>query len=300
MKNNYKDYLIITISLLFLYFSIINNKLINTSILSSINLWITKVFPSLFPMILINNILIDYNFPYYITKIFKKKGLKYYVMTLSLFSGSPSNAIIIKELFQNNTINETDANKLLTYTFFSNPIFLVTMLSLLFELKIVSKIIIISYISNFIISFFFKINPSNIKQSKNKKHSISNSINKTMSTLIMILGTIVFYILFSTFIITLFKFNDINSLFIKGFLELTQGLNELQIININLFLKQLIALIFISFGGLSIHAQIKSILSDTNLYYKYFLYGRLLSIIISVIILTFIALIRTSIPTTWI
>ena len=288
MKNNYKDYLIITISLLFLYFSIINNKLINTSILSSVNLWISKVFPSLFPMILINNILIDYNFPYYITKLFKKNGLKYYVLILSLFSGSPSNAIIIKELFQNNTINETDANKLLTYTFFSNPIFLVTMLSLLFELKIVWKIIIISYISNFIISFFFKINPSNIKQSKNKKHSISNSINKTMYTLIMVLGTIVFYILFSTFIITLFKINNINSLFIKGFLELTQGLNELQIININLFLKQLIALIFITFGGLSIHAQIKSILSDTNLSYKHFLYGRFLSIIISIALLILI------------
>lgn len=291
MKNNYKDYLIITISLLFLYFSIINNKLINTSIISSINLWVTKVFPSLFPMILINNILIDYNFPYYIIKLLKKNGLKYYVMILSLFSGSPSNAIIIKELYQNNSIDENDANKLLTYTFFSNPIFLVTMLSLSFEINIVWKIIIISYLSNFIISFIFKINPINLKSLKNKKHSISNSITKTMSTLIMILGTIVFYILLSTFIITLFKLNNINSIFIKGFLELTQGLNSLQNININLFLKELIAITFISFGGLSIHAQIKSILSDTNLSYKYFLYGRLLSIIISVVLLIFITFI---------
>ena len=291
MKNNYKDYLIITISLLFLYFSIINNKLINTSIISSINLWVTKVFPSLFPMILINNILIDYNFPYYIIKLFKNNGLKYYVMILSLLSGSPSNAIIIKELYQNNSIDENDANKLLTYTFFSNPIFLVTMLSLLFEINIVWKIIIISYLSNFIISFIFKINPTNLKSLKNKKHSISNSITKTMSTLIMILGTIVFYILLSTFIITLFKFNSINSVFIKGFLELTQGLNSFQNININLFLKELIAITFISFGGLSIHAQIKSILSDTNLSYKYFLYGRLLSIIISVVLLIFITFI---------
>ena len=291
MKNNYKDYLIITISLLFLYFSIINNKLIITSILSSINLWVTKVFPSLFPMILINNILIDYNLPYYIIKLFKKNGLKYYVMILSLFSGSPSNAIIIKELYHNNSINEIDANKLLTYTFFSNPIFLVTMLSLLFEINIVWKIIIISYLSNFIISFIFKINPLNLKSLKNQKHSVSNSISKTMSTLIMILGTIVFYILLSTFIITLFKLNNINSTFIKGFLELTQGLNSLQNININLFLKELISITFISFGGLSIHAQIKSILSDTNLSYKYFLYGRLLSIIISITLLIFITFI---------
>lgn len=281
MKNNYKDYLIIIISLLFLYFSILNNKLINISIISSINLWVTKVFPSLFPMILINNILIDYNFPYYITKVFKKKGLKYYVMILSLFSGSPSNAIIIKELHQSKAINEEDANKLLTYTFFSNPIFLTTMLSLMFDMKTTWKIIIISYLSNFIISLLFKIKPNNIENLKNINHSISNSITKTMSTLIMILGTISFYILLSTFIITLFKLDTTNSLFVKGILELTQGLSYLKEISISAFLKELIALTFISFGGLSIHAQIKSILTDTNLSYKYFLYGRLLSVIIS-------------------
>lgn len=281
MKNNYKDYLIITISLLFLYFSIINNKLINHSIISSVNLWVTKVFPSLFPMILLNSILITYNFPYYITKLFKKNGLKYYILILSLFSGSPSNAIIIKELYQNNSIKKDDANKLLTYTFFSNPIFLITMLSLIFEIKIVWKIIIISYLSNLLISYFFKIQPNNLNVTKNKSQSISNSIIQTMSTLTMILGTITFYILISTFIITLLKLNNINSLFMKGLLELTQGLSYLKDININIMLKELIALLFISFGGLSIHAQIKSILSDTNLSYKYFLYGRLLNLLFS-------------------
>lgn len=292
MKNNYKDFLIIIISLLFLYFSLLNNKIINESIISSITLWVTKVFPSLFPMILLNNILIDYNLPYYITKLFKKKGLKYYVMILSLFSGSPSNAIIIKELYQNNSINLEDANKLLTYTFFSNPIFLTTMLSLIFDMKTTWKLIIISYLSNIIISFIFKIKPNNLKNIKNKEHSISNNINKTMTILIMILGTITFYILISTFVITLLNLNAINSLFIKGFLELTQGLNYLKDIHISLFLKELIAITFILFGGLSIHTQIKSILSDTNLSYKYFLYGRLLSIIIACLLFYFTSILK--------
>lgn len=281
MKNNYKDFLIIIISLLFLYFSLLNNKIINSSIISSINLWVNKVFPSLFPMILLNNILLDYNFHYYITKLFKRNGLKFYVMILSLLSGSPSNAIIIKELYQNNNISIDDANKLLTYTFFSNPIFLLTMLSLLFDIRTTWKIIIISYISNLIISLFFKIKSNDLKVTKNKNHSISNSISKTMTTLIIILGTITFYILLSAFIVNLLKLNDINSLYVKGFLELTQGLNFLKGIKLSLHLKEIIALLFISFGGLSIHAQIKSILSDTNLSYKYFLYGRLLNIIIS-------------------
>ena len=285
MKNNYKDYLIITISLLFLYFSIINNKIINNSIVSSINLWINNVFPSLFPMILINNILLDYNFSYYIIKLLKSNGIKYYVIILSLLSGSPSNAIIIKELYQTKVINKNDANNLLIYTYFSNPIFLTTMLSLTFNISTTRKIIIICYLSNFIISFIYKIKPTNLKNIKNIKHSISSSITKTMSTLIMILGTICFYILLSTFFITLFNLDNISSLFVKGFFELTQGLNYLSNINICLVLKEIIAIIFISFGGFSIHAQIKSILSDANLSYKCFLYGRFLSMLISVFLI---------------
>lgn len=281
MKNNYKDYLIILISLLFFYFSILNNKLINTSIISSLSLWSKKVFPSLFPMILLNNILLDYNLPYYIVKLFKQTGLKYYCLILSLLSGSPTNAIIIKELYQNNSLGITDANKLLTCTFFSNPLFLITMLSLLMDFKTTIKIIIIHYLANFIICLFIKIKPSNINNQKNKTHSISKSINKTMSTLIMILGTICFYILFSNFIINFLKLNNINSVFVKGFLELTQGLNALKTINLCIKTKEIIALIFISFGGLSIHGQIKGILADTDLAYKYFLYGRLLSMLLS-------------------
>ena len=46
--------------------------------------------------------------------------------------------------------------------------------------------------------------------------------------------------------------------------------------------KELLSLIYLSFGGLSIHLQIKSILPDTN--YKLFLKNRLLSIIISIIL----------------
>lgn len=283
MKKNYKDYLIIIGSLLFLYFSLTNNKLINSSIINSISLFVKKVFPSLFPMIMINNILLDYNFSYYISKIFKEKGIKYYTMLLSIISGSPSNAIIIKELYKNKTIDNAMANNLLTFTYFASPIFLITMLSTIFNYKTTIKLILITYISNFIISIFIPFNKINPNLKKNENPSFSISISKTMNTLLMILGTITFFILLSTFLINIFNLDPINQVFIKGFLELTQGLNSLTIIN-NIKLKEIIAVMFISFGGLSIHMQIKSILKDTNLSYKYFLFGRLLSMIISVLI----------------
>jgi len=66
-------------------------------------------------------------------------------------------------------------------------------------------------------------------------------------------------------------------------LEITTSLNGLKYLNINNKIKILLSTIYLSFGGLSIHTQIKSIFKDTD--YKLFLKNKLYSIIISLIIL---------------
>ena len=53
---------------------------------------------------------------------------------------------------------------------------------------------------------------------------------------------------------------------------------------IQIKLKEIIAITIISFGGLSIHSQVKNIISDTNIKYKYFLIGRIFHVLISVML----------------
>ena len=57
---------------------------------------------------------------------------------------------------------------------------------------------------------------------------------------------------------------------------------------INQKLKEILAIIFISFGGLSIHLQIKGIISDSNISYLKFLKYRLYQTIISVFVVLII------------
>ena len=71
---------------------------------------------------------------------------------------------------------------------------------------------------------------------------------------------------------------------------MTQGLNAL--INYNSSFKELLAILFISFGGLSIHTQVKCILDEENISYKYFLKGRIMQ--------TLIALLLTILTSAWI
>ena len=97
----------------------------------------------------------------------------------------------------------------------------------------------------------------------------------------MILGTIVFYIIITNLITTIIPVNILLEVIIKGLLEITQSLNILQNLKFTSIIKEIIAISIISFGGLSIHTQVLSIINDTKVLYKNFFLGRLLHVLIS-------------------
>ena len=274
------------IILLFLTLFLLNifryNDIVTLSSLKALELWRVKLFPSLFIMFIINDLIIN-------TEILKFKNNNTLAFSLSLFSGTPTNAYIIKELYINNRISLNSANNLLLYTYFSNPLFLYNILSTIFNKTIVFKIILIHYISNIIISFFIKKETTynNRNETTNLKVTkiLEQSIKKSINTLLMILGTVTFFMILSNLTVKLFSLNIYLEILLKGLLEITQSLNELAAITLNLELKQLLALTIISFGGISIHMQVYSILNETKINYKFFLKGRIYQTLISILLL---------------
>lgn len=291
---------------LFCFVSIIfiftNNKDVAEVIINATNLFLRKVFVSLFPMFIINDILINLNIPYYFylvfnklfLKVFKTSGLGAYVFIMSLISGTPSNAYILKELVEERKLSYEEASHFLMFTYFSNPLFLTIMLGSIFDSKTTLKIILIHYISNILIGILKrgkapKITHQNFQLETRKRNGILiKSINKSISTLLMILGTVTFYMLLTYIITYPFQNNILLKTCFSGFLEITNGLNNLVNVNIYSKIKEIIAIAIISFGGLSIHTQIKAILEDTQIKYKYFLKGRLLHTMISILLIIII------------
>ena len=103
-----------------------------------------------------------------------------------------------------------------------------------------------------------------------------------MTTTITVLGVITFYLILSNILITEFNIKEPYSIFLKGFMEMTQGLASL--IKLNIKFKELIAIIFISFGGLSIHTQVACILNEYDLSYHHFLKGRIIATTIAIVL----------------
>ncbi len=292
MKKKLYFLCLYTLFALYIYYLFTNKLIIEEKIISSFNLFITKVFPSLFPMFIISEILISLNLPYYLNKyltpLFKKifniDGPSIYILIMSLLSGTPTNAVITSSLLNKHFLSSESATTILSYTLLSNPLFLYTMLSLTFPSKICLILIINNYLANLILGIILRnhntpstypITYQNIPLST----SIISAIQKSLTTLLMILGTIIFFNL----IPTITSIPIINTLF-TCFLEITNGLSLLSTISISLKLKIIIASLTISFTGLCIHTQIKSIISDTSINYTQFLKNRFSHLIISLIL----------------
>ncbi len=293
MKYILKKSIILVLTFVFLILLFKNPSISKESIAKSFSLWTNNLVPSLFPMIIINEILINYNFPSIIcsifykifNKIFKLSYNGTYLFIMSIFIGTPTNAILFKNMLDKKMVQIEEVNKLLYVCYFSNPLFLYNMLSLIFSnKKIVLFLLVSHYLANFIILFLIrnKYQPNTDNKIKIESISLSkllpNAIKKAFNSLIVVLGVISFYLLISDYFLTTTIF--------KGLLEITTGLNSL-IINQSSS-KKILAIIIINFGGLSIFTQIKSILEDTNLNFINYFKGRILQIIISLLLCSII------------
>lgn len=297
----FKNLLYLVVLIIVLFEMLFNSSTIINSVNFSFSLCINNLFPSLFPFMILSNILMEYGFVEissellkpFMTKIFKVDQYASFVLILSLISGSPSNAKYINELLNKKIIDEKQANKILLFTHFVNPLFIINTIGVTFlHNKILGIIILIShYLGNFIIGIIFrnyhkinltsKINIKNAITTLEKKRNnfiiiLTNSIISSINTLLIILGVITTCLIITSLI-------NINPIF-NGILEITQGLKYISTTNLEILKKVILTTFLISFGGFSIHAQNFSILNNKKIKYIPFLIARIIHGIISSII----------------
>ncbi|CCY44828.1 sporulation integral membrane protein YlbJ [Clostridium sp. CAG:1193] len=312
MKKILSNVLLLLIMILISVEVLIESADVLESVKFSFNIWENSIFPSLFPFFVIGNILIDLGFPKLLGtllkdvmyKLFKINGTGAFIIILSILSGFPSSAKYTKELYLNGEINDKEATKLLTFTHFSNPLFILGTLSITFlNNKEIGMCILIShYIGNLFIGLIFRnyyiskkdttkvslknaiISMNSSRTDKSFGQMLSNAITSSISTLLLILGTVTIFLVLTTLINNNLSVSPYYKSIINGIFEMTQGLKYLSMLKIPLYKQALISVFFISFGGLSVHMQVLSIISDTKIkYFPYFI-SRILHASISTII----------------
>ncbi len=286
MKKLKKTNIILFILICLTFLCLLNSTMVTKQILAYSKLFLEKLFPSSFLFFTLSSLLIDYNIIQVLTKLLKRNGANLYVVSMSLISGFPSGSKYTKELLDKNLITEEDANYLIKYTHFPNPIFVLGPVSLLFPSKTYAyKILLCLIIANLVIAIISRPKEKTalpIKTEKTPSFAIAlpKAITSSLKTIMLIYGTSVFFFLIATIINHYYKFPVLEYIIINGFFDLTNGIFLTSLIT-NPIIKGIIIICFISFGGISVHMQTKSIITNTKIKYRNFLLGRIYQIIIA-------------------
>lgn len=294
--------------ILFLFLTIeliVSSDLIMVTIKEAIHLWFYKVVPALLPFFLFSNFLMNYGF-IEITSEFAKPIMSFFklnenaafILMMSMLTGSPGNAFYIKEALKKGKLNEKEATKILMISQFASPLFILgTVRILLNNFKLSILILIITYITNFILAFLFQnfyaskesssFSFFTLKRNFYQKETqsfgktLSSSIKKTFDTLITILGSICFFYMITAIIQHNHLLPTSIMPYFSGILEMTQGINQVSLLNCSNHIKVFWITVFLSFGGLSIHSQILSLICDTKIKYFPYLVARILHAMIA-------------------
>ncbi len=293
-----KSKLLIIFLVWFLIMILFNSSLVVDVVLTSVTIFKNNIFPTLFPFFVISDLLISLNFVSIISPILNKflKPLFHtssnsnYIFLMSMLSGFPSNSKIAKSLLDNNMITVEEVEHVLCFSHFSNPLFILGTLTVFLNSKKMGFIIlIIHYLSNFIIGFLrrnkvvIKTENSNFinKNSKPFGTILGEAISNAIQSLLLILGTLTTFMLVSAIILKVVYITEPYATILRGILEMTQGLKYTSLLVLPLSFKALISLAFLSFGGFSIHIQVMSILNNPDIHYLPYLKARILHVLIS-------------------
>lgn len=277
MKTIIKNLLIIVILILLF----IKRPLVISSVINALNIWSKSLFPSIFPVIILSDLILSSNMIIYISnligplfkKLFKLSSYSSYPLIMSILSGSPSNAKYIKDLLDNKIISTKEAEKILSMSLFYNPLLILSITNYL-NLNDSIYLILTNILSNIMIGFINRNYTCEYLNSKLEPLSfnLNNSINKGINVLLNILGIITIFSILNALL-------PIKHPLLSGILEITTGL---QLINTlpSYKYKFIFTSLLMGFGGLSIISQIKSIFKDTYIDYSLFYKSRIIHIVL--------------------
>lgn len=298
----YKKYILLTfILILFL----LNINTILFSVIDASVIFYNKIFVSVFPFIILSNILIYFNYHLFLNKIFKKTLNKLFnissssiIFILSILSSMPSNSIYTKNLLDNKLISINEANKILTFTYFPSISFIIGTIGykMFNNIKIGIIILLCNYIYNILIGIYlrkdkinFTLENKNLPNKTSFFDMLTNTILNAFNTSFIILGNLIIFIIIINILNKYLNINNTLLSVVSGLLEMTSGSNMLSLLNININLKISLTSLIINFSGLSILFQSKSILNNYNINIKRILIIKLIfSIIVSILLYIFL------------
>lgn len=307
--KKFSNYLLTVLIIIFGICLIAFSKSNILSVQSSLDLFLNAIFPSLFPFLIVCELLsYTFVFSFLSTKfgrimnsVFNVSSIGAYPFVLGLFSGYPVGARIVSSLRQENKISKSDGEKLLVFTNNAGPIFILGTIGigmygsakigfLLYFIHIISSITIGIILGKLYRNMYRDAVSSTYMDFSTFGEIVSSSIKKAFYTLSTVCGFVILFSLVISMIQVSGILNFINNIwiqnFILGLIEITSGINLISgISSTNLLVKLLFTSFLLGTGGISVLLQVWSVISDSDLSIKPYFIAKILNGALSSVIL---------------
>lgn len=288
-----------------------------------LKLWFNIVFPSLFPFFVASELLNGSGiikkagklFEPLMRPFFNVPGYGSFPFAMGITSGYPVGAKITARLRKNNLVSKIEAERLLTFTNNSGPLFIMGAVAVgMFKRPETGVLLFICHIlSSITVGIIFRNYKKTEKKIRKKygfkleKQTTSGAcfsiiFGKAVRDSIMTLMTICGFIVFFSVLINLLTVSgfieytsrmmsallfpiginepDIKSV-LSGVFEITSGVNIASSSDSDMVHKLTAVSMILGWAGLSVHSQVAAIISDTDISIKPYIKGKLLHGIIS-------------------
>lgn len=293
-----------------------------------VNMWWEIVFPSLLPFFILSELLISFGVVAFIgvlleplmRPLFRVPGVGGFIWAMGMASGFPSGAKLTTRLRQDQQLSKIEAERLISFTNSSNPLFIFGAVAIGFFHNPALGIVLAAahYVSNFFVGLTMRFygnseqpkiekkRNSSLKYALKKMHQtrlkekrpfakiLGDSILSSIETLLLIGGFIIIFSVINKllyvinitetisyifqYILRFFQLSaDFSLPLISGLFEITLGSQMTSSISNEPLLQQAIITSFIlAFSGLSVHAQVASIIAPTDIRYTPYFFARIL------------------------
>lgn len=237
-----------------------------------------------------------------------------FALAMGITSGYPVGAKVASDLYLENLCTKTEAERLIAFTNSSGPLFIIGAVGtgMFFDSKVGLLLFLTHFLASITVGILFRFYKRNDTSSgiipqvsiksktyetltlKNLGKVMGDAIQKSIATLLLIAGYIVFFavlsnILVNTGVASFFTTGieemlklvhvspDMSDGIFTGILEITNGINKISKLNGLKYSESLpIVALILGLGGFSVHMQVASIIADTKLSMKPYLAGKLL------------------------
>lgn len=315
--------------------------------LKGFSIWWDVLFPSLFPFLVIAEIMLGFGIVHFIgtlldpmmRPLFRVPGIGGFVMAMGFASGYPVGSKLTAQLREQGLVNRDEGERLVAFTTTSDPIFLIGAVSIgffhhaglavLLAVAHYGSAVVLGLLMRYhgrpyqeqpklnhnqeheqdskarplILRAFNEMHQARLQDSRNLGQLLQDAVRTSLTLLFVIGGLVVFFAVFMEMmqaagLMTMLHLLTASALgfagispqlsdaVISGLFEVTLGAQAAGAHYPEMMRHSAaVASLVLSWGGLSVHAQIVSLISRTHMRYGPFLLARLIHALLSALVI---------------